>query len=204
MPGNYQTALQAREMGAWTFSGLGWMAIQLCLLASALTTQMKLTKGFGYLLWPLLRVVQFSKLKWLASKDMKKLLPQAEMQAWLLHWFNCMLWEVMAISKSSHEFGIRNLLLTSFEQLRSFIYGTATLLPQKCNHDLFPCYLSAKAPGGICVTLRTHGDPRMHSWGLQLFSEKKTSKMIFAVPLGWWLACHQAIRVSLRYFHVLK
>lgn len=54
----------------------------------------------------------------------------------------------MAISKSSHEFGIRNLLLTSFEQLRSFIYGTATLLPQKCNHDLFPCYLSAKAPGG--------------------------------------------------------
>lgn len=60
-----------REMGVWTFSGLGRVAIQLCPSARALTTQLKLSKAFEYLLWPLLRVAQFSNLKWLASKDMK-------------------------------------------------------------------------------------------------------------------------------------
>ena len=187
------------KMGAWTFSSLGWTAIQFCLSASALTTPLKLTKWFGYLLWPLISVVQFSKLKPLASK-VKSLLPEAETQvtawafpfAWLRHRFSCRLWVVMAVSKSLREFGTRSLLLTPFEQLPSFIHSTATPLPQQCNPEVFPWYMSAKASGDICATLRTHGDLTMCSWSLHCFLRRKPQKLFLQFLLaGDWHVTRQ-------------
>lgn len=195
-----------REMGASAFSSLGWTAIQLCLSASALTTQLKLSKGFGCLLWPL-----HLNLNGWQEKTWNNFFQKLKCKPLLRHFplpgsvgFSRMLWAVMAIPKSFREFGIRNLLLTTFEQPTHFVHSTMTLLPQKCNHELFPWYISAKAPREICATLRIHGDLRKCSWSLHLFSDNKTSKMIFADPVGWWPACHQAIKVLLCYFYMLK
>lgn len=177
--------------------------------ALPLSTWLKLIKGFGYLLWPLLRVVQFPELKLLTCKTKKNLFQKLKRKPFLGHFPLSGSSNGLA-AHSEQTWPYRNPSMnlewgTYFPQLSSSsqILHTAQ---QHCflRSAIVSLYTSAKAPGDTRVTLRTCGDLRMCSWSLYLFSEKKTSKTIFAVPLGLWLTYHQPSKILLCYFHMLK